>query len=110
MEEQCTKIKIFKYNLYICSAMLIICAVFGVLMSIKTYTCPKGSYMLRNEQLCAENPYIFESTINDHNKYLYKIMFFASLVIFSISTIIYFVLFKKIENDGQLKELHVILS
>jgi hypothetical protein len=61
--------------------------------------------MLRNTKLCVENPVTFEATLNEDNKNIYEVVFIISSAFFAITTIIYYVMYKKIENSGQINEL-----
>lgn len=110
MEETTPKVnlvnlKLFSCNMYLCIIMFIVCIASTILVFTKTYVCPKGSYMLKNKNLCTENPITFDATINEHNKDIYKIVFIVSTTIFSVCTIIYYVLIRKIENSGQYNEM-----
>ncbi len=104
-EEPSTIVKVFKYNMYICVFMAILCLIFGILAFTKDYMCPVNSYMLRGANMCAESPIIIKANLDEHNKDIYKIIFIVSSVIFSITTVGYCVMYTKIENSGKINEL-----
>lgn len=104
MEESNT-VRYFRYNMYMCTVMMLVCFASAMAFFTKTYKCPNNSSMLRDTKLCAENPVTFQASLDEHNKNIYEVVFIISSVLFTITTIIYFIMYKKIENSGQTNEL-----